>query len=228
MAIEVKSLSFIRDERRILSDVSFVVDSSLVVLGANGAGKTTLLKILAGLLTPNSGSVLIDNKSFSSRREWARLISYQPQSLPLVYPVKVKDFLRYSLYVQSCIPSDIEFSRSAKPPVFGYGSSFNEIVELLCIENLLEQDARTLSGGELKRVMLAGALLQGSKYVLFDEPTAFLDPNQEEVFIRSLIHVKKQITPLITTHSLKIIDRLDAAVIKLKNGSLYEGESLYV
>lgn len=209
MAIEVKSVSFSVGGRHILRDISLNISEPTVILGKNGAGKTTLLRLISGILTPTLGDVLIDGKILTSRKLWASSVAYQPQSLEIVFPIKVHDLLKLSGFCR------------------GSTENFDEVVQLLCLENLLGQDARTLSGGELRRVMLAGALIQGARYVLFDEPTAFLDPFQEEIFVKSLLHLENRMVPIITTHNLSLVDRLKTKTVKLKSGSLYDGDALY-
>lgn len=209
MAIDVSDVFYKIGQKQILNNITLSISHPTVILGANGAGKTSLLRLLAGLISPSSGTVKIDNIIPSSRKLWARSVAYQPQSLQIVFPIKVFDLLKLSGFCN------------------GTAKNFDEVVKLLCLEDLLREDARTLSGGELKRVMLGGALIQGAKYILFDEPTAFLDPHQEEIFIKSLLHLGDRIVPVITTHNLSIASRINAKTVKLKDGSQYDGETLY-
>ncbi|GEM_PF-6566009 len=209
MAIEVNKVYFRIGSKDILKDITLAISDPTIILGSNGAGKTSLLRLIAGLISPSSGEIKIDNKIPASRKDWAASIVYQPQSLEIVFPIKVYDLLKLSGFCK------------------GSTENFDEIVQLLCLEELLCQDARTLSGGELRRVMLAGALIQGARYVLFDEPTAFLDPFQEEIFVKSLLHLGDRVVPVITTHNLSLANRLGAKTLKLKKGGLYDGDALY-
>ena len=172
MNLNVDGLSVKIQGCHILKDISFEIPqgSSLVIMGPNGSGKTTLLRFLTGL-TLESLSFDYQNYEFSKNKilekeihERGKLFSYVPQ-----FP-EIQEGLTLSKY--------LELSRY---PYFGEENFHDErlrnrIVSLLKLESFLDRDLTTLSGGELKKSMIAGAFYQETPLVFLDEPFQALDP----------------------------------------------------
>lgn len=131
------------------------------LIGANGAGKTTLLRLVCGLLEHGSGSVRLGKRDLlaMSGRERAGLVSYVPQIADSSVPLSVSESL--------------EVARGANPAA---GRSVDEVLGTMNLQRFAERQLSQLSGGELKRAMIAQALAQDTQVMLLDEPTAHLDP----------------------------------------------------
>jgi iron complex transport system ATP-binding protein len=141
----------------------------VAVIGANGAGKSTLLASLAGLLVPDSGTILIDGRAISAftRVELARRRAYLPQNPRCEWPISVERLIALGLTPTLPVFGDL-------PPAFE-----TRIAEMVTQWDLIpqrEQAATTLSGGELARAMLARALVGDPGIVIADEPISGLDP----------------------------------------------------
>ncbi len=141
----------------------------VAVIGANGAGKSTLLASIAGLLAPDSGTILIDGRAISAftRVELARRRAYLPQNQRCEWPISVERLIALGL-----TPTLPAFG--GLPPPFE-----TRITEMLTQWDLLpqrDQAATTLSGGELARAMLARALVGDPDILIADEPITGLDP----------------------------------------------------
>jgi iron complex transport system ATP-binding protein len=169
--LSAKGLTVERGGRAILDDVSFSLDAGTFValVGANGAGKSTLLSVLAGLLKPDRGEVLLDGVTLASveRRELARHRAFLPQNPRAEWPISVERLVALGLTPQL--------------PAFGGlpGGFEPRLTDAIAACDLLPQrlqPATTLSGGELARAMLARALVGDPEVLIADEPITGLDP----------------------------------------------------
>jgi iron complex transport system ATP-binding protein len=221
-SIEVKNLTVIIDSNPILDDISFSVSEASVValLGKNGAGKTTLLKSLAGLIPYQRGSIVINSLHLKSiNKQISSKVAYLPQKINISSDILVKDFLLLGRYPILSTP----FSYS-----IGDYSAVNSIIDLLNLNGFENRKINSLSGGEQQRVLIASALCQGATTILFDEPTTFLDPYQQEKLfeIIELLRTSKKITFVITTHDLSRKFSWSDSIISLNNSKLgFTGQS---
>jgi iron complex transport system ATP-binding protein len=185
----------------------------LGLLGPNGSGKTTLLKILAGMLRPRSGRVLLDGAPLNqySRRALARRIAYVPQETHIAFDFSVLDIVLMGRFPHLGTfalegPADLHIARHA-----------------LAATDTAQFEARafaTLSGGEKQRVVIAAALAQSADLLLLDEPTASLDLGYQ-VEITSLLRRLNQehgTTFVVCTHDLNMAAALCSRVVMLQRG----------
>ena len=169
--LAAKGLTVERGGRVILDDVSFSLDPGTFValVGANGAGKSTLLSVLAGLLKPDRGDVLLDGVTLAGvdHRELARRRAFLPQNPRAEWPSSVERLVALGLTPQL--------------PAFGGlpGGFEPRLTDAIAACDLVPQrlqPATTLSGGELARAMLARALVGDPEVLIADEPITGLDP----------------------------------------------------
>ena len=203
--IEVDSIRY-RNVSFSLGPVSFEADRGEVfgIGGPNGSGKSTLIRLILGLLKPDSGSIRIEGKNLASltQRDISRKISYLPQSLFSPLNLSVQDVLLASEY-----------------SMLDRNESLSDLIEYFGLETLKNRDFNTLSGGEKRIVMFAGAVHQGADIIVMDEPDTFLDIDKE-IFLFNEIKKLSQSGKLIITifHDLnKLRDTCDR-VLLLKSG----------
>lgn len=224
MIYEVKDLDFTYPgtSRQILKKVSFSLAEGQVmeILGPNGAGKSTLLNCMAGLLKPDSGTILLDGRDITamSPKEIASVAAYVPQNHTPSFGYRVKDFV-----VMGAAP---------KLGVFGRPSEDDEIrcmevLEELGIDHLAERSYLEISGGERQQAMIARALIQDPKVILFDEPTAHLDYGNQHRMLKIVRNMsRKGYAVVITTHNPDHALLLkDNAGILDKDGHMISGPS---
>jgi iron complex transport system ATP-binding protein len=221
IALEARALSAAYGKTRALDGLSATVPGGAIValLGENGSGKSTLLKVIARILPPAGGDLLLEGRPLSQipRRETARRIAYVPQSAELVFPIRSLD-----LVLQGRAPHN---------PGFATDSPIDRALALEAmrscdVEALASRDASTLSGGEKRRVFLARALAQQAEIWLLDEPTSGLDPRHRLEFLETLarVHRERLTTVLFVTHEIDLAAALADRVILLKRGrALAEG-----
>jgi iron complex transport system ATP-binding protein len=202
-------------DERVLDHVSIEVQRGTVVglLGPNGSGKTTLLKLVAGVLSPQSGRVEIDGRPIEqlTRRELARRIAVVPQETHSTFDFSVIDMVLMGRYPHL---GPFELEGAADQAIA------REALAATGTERLESRPFATLSGGEKQRVVIASALAQASDMLLLDEPTAALDLGYQfeiTALLRQL-NADRQTTMIVSTHDLNLAAALCERVVLLKDG----------
>ena len=163
--LELKDISFARDNKQILNHVDLKIDNSKLVCitGPNGSGKSTLAKIIMGILTPDSGTILLDGQDITHKNitERAKLgIGFAFQQPVRFKGLTVKDLIEISAV------NSLKLSEACD-----YLSDVG-----LCAKDYLNREiSNSLSGGELKRIEIAMLAAKKSKLTVFDEPEAGID-----------------------------------------------------
>ncbi len=186
----------------------------VALLGENGSGKSTLLKVLAGLLAPSRGEVLLDGSSLARipRRAAARLLGYLPQGFEPFFPATALEVVllgRTPFLGSFATPSrrDLEIARGALEEVDAAG--------------LEERDVRSLSGGERQRVYLARVLAGEPRILLLDEPTASLDPRHRFVVLDVLRRrADEGVSCVFSTHEVDLAARTADDAVLLARGQV--------
>jgi ABC-type multidrug transport system ATPase subunit len=160
------------------------------LLGPNGAGKTSLLRMMATAVLPTSGTLQLlgrDPAVLSERREIRRRLGYLPQN-PGYYPgFTVTEFVEY-------------FALLKDVPAAGVPGAVATAVERVGLADRASARLRTLSGGMLRRVAIAQAIVNEPELLLLDEPTAGLDPEQRVAFRALLRELGQRATVVVSTH----------------------------
>ena len=224
MSISARNLSFAYPRRGwsspgrpVVRGVSLDVPAGarLGILGPNGSGKTTLLKLLAGVLVPAAGDVVLDGRPMRqwSRRDIARRIAVVPQQTHPAFDYTVLELALMGRYphletfeIESAADVEIAHSALAATGTAAFaGRPFS-----------------TLSGGEQQRVVIASALAQQPHLLLLDEPTASLDPGYQ-LEIASLLrqlHRDNGLTMVIATHDLNLAASVCDTIALVDGGAL--------
>jgi tungstate transport system ATP-binding protein len=184
---------------------------ALGLVGPNGSGKTTLLAILALLLTPVSGSVLLrGGESTGSRKRWKlrRQVTLIHQK-PVLFSTTVRHNVSYGLRVLGLPARDIE-------------TRVGVILDELGLTSAAEKQAQELSGGEAQRVVLARGLVLETPIVLLDEPTHSLDSTFRPVLLELLrkANQSRRATIIVATHDFEFLSSLADRIIRLEGGSI--------
>ncbi|MCI9889961.1 ATP-binding cassette domain-containing protein [Micrococcales bacterium 31B] len=184
-----------------------------VLLGPNGAGKSTLLSLVAGAETPRRGNITVNGTSLSrrTRKLYQRRLGWMPQSIVALRALTVREQVAYAGWLKGMSRRDAWKSAA-------------EYVELVDLSDKMDSLATSLSGGQLRRVGLAQALVHSPDVLLLDEPTAGLDPAQRATFRSVLQRARAETRVLMSTHQVDDLDELFDEVSVLANGeSLWEG-----
>ncbi|WP_077624013.1 thiol reductant ABC exporter subunit CydD [Sediminibacillus massiliensis] len=214
--IELKSTSFQYEEDGFsLSDIQAVFEpySQAAIIGRSGSGKTTLLHLIAGLIRPSEGEVIISGKGQSEwmEEDWFSKITYISQQ-PYLFSGTIADNIAIT---GTGIPSMERVKEAAEK------AGLSELIQSLKdgYETRIGEAGRGLSGGEKQRIAVARAFYKNPSVVLFDEPTTGLDLRTEQI-VQDAIHELAQGATIITVaHRLHTIKNADK-ILFLENGRL--------
>lgn len=210
MSIEVKNLTKAFDERKVLDDISFNVEDgeTLAVVGFSGSGKSTILKLICGLLTPDNGEIT------TTGGEIAMVFQYSA----LFDSLNVADNIAFALHERK----DLRNKYSEKE----IKNIVSEKLELVGLKGIESKFPSELSGGMQKRVSFARAIVTEPKTILYDEPTAGLDPISSTLIEDYIVRLKEEThaSSIVVTHQMSTIQRTANRVIMLYDGKIvYEG-----
>ena len=194
-----------------LEETSFTAEKGefIAIIGPSGSGKSTFLSIAAGLQKPTQGNVMINDKTFSEKKEKERArirfeeVGFILQASNLIPFLKVSDQLKLV----------DKLSKKEKSPL--------DLLQLLGIEKLKNKFPEQISGGEKQRVAIARALYNNPSIIFADEPTASLDSKRAMDVVDILAKMTKQQnkTTIMVTHDLRLIDQCDK-VYEMNDGVL--------
>jgi len=180
------------------------------LLGPNGAGKTSLLRVMATAMPPSSGSLRLlgrDPGSYRPRREIRRRLGYLPQN-PGYYPgFTVAEYVEY-------------FALLKEVPALRIGTAVTTAIDRVGLSDRRRARLRTLSGGMLRRAAIAQAIVNEPELLLFDEPTAGLDPEQRVAFRALLRDLGRLATVVVSTHLVEDVAIACAEVAVMDRGSI--------
>jgi ABC-2 type transport system ATP-binding protein len=212
LGINIQQLSKNYGNTVALNNISLAFDQNGVIglLGPNGAGKTSLMKILTGFLTQWEGEVSIGGLNLRQElKKVQQQMGYLPENNPLYPEMYVKEYLKFvgDLYALQ------------KPPVL-------EVIEKTGLGEHAFKKIGVLSKGYKQRVGLAATLLHDPKYLILDEPTTGLDPNQV-VEIRKLIQtLGREKLVFLSTHILQEVEAMCDRVVILNKGKVVLNQTL--
>jgi len=217
--LEAQHLTFAYPSRGIspfeLTDVSASMPRGSItgLLGPNGGGKSTLLRMLAGIMTPNSGRVLLDGQPVSAmaRRSIARRIAVVPQGTHPAF-----DYTSMEMVLMGRHPHLGMFELEGPDDV----AIACEAMAATATRDLAERSFLTLSGGEQQRVALASALAQSPEVLLLDEPTASLDLGYQLEIAALLrrLNQERGVTMVVATHDLNFAASVCDRLVLLRKG----------
>ncbi len=206
MSIEVKNLVKIYDDKKVIDDVSFKVENgeTLAIVGFSGSGKSTILKLICGLTEKDSGEII------TSKGDIAMVFQYSA----LFDSLNVADNISFAL-------------RERKDLRNKYNEDdLREIVsqklELVGLKGIEQKFPSELSGGMQKRVSFARAIVTEPNTILYDEPTAGLDPISSTLIEDYIVRLKDETNAasIVVTHQMSTITRTANKVIMLYGGKI--------
>lgn len=209
MQIAIEHLNLVYPTgKKALSDISLTLQSPSLIglLGPNGAGKSTLMKLLVAGLLPTSGSITVDGEPLGKcERELKAKLGCLPQHFGLYDELTVWQFLDYMAALKG-----IKDSRTA----------INASLEATGLEEKRKARIRTLSGGQRQRVGIAQALLGEPEFLIFDEPTVGLDPEERIRFRNFFSQTAQNKLVLLSTHIIEDVQSVCNQLIVISHGQI--------
>jgi ABC-2 type transport system ATP-binding protein len=200
-----------------VDDVSFSVEPGQLVglLGPNGAGKTTTVSIIAGLVGPERGDVLVGGKRMSGDTDpLKRRIGLVPQDLALYDELSAQDNLRFFGALYGLTGAALN-------------SAMTSALTLVGLADRARERVKTFSGGMKRRLNLAAGLLHDPDVLLLDEPTVGVDPQSRNAIFDNLEELKRRGKALLyTTHYMEEAERLADRVVVIDRGKVVADDTL--
>ena len=192
-----------------VNNLSYTMDTGVYgLLGVNGAGKTTLMRMLCTLLTPTSGTITWDGQDiFSLGSAYRNLLGYLPQDFGYYPDFSVQDYLLYIASIKGLRPATAR-------------QRMQNLLEQVGLTQVRRQKMKKLSGGMKRRAGIAQAMLNDSKILILDEPTAGLDPKERIRFRNLISELAENRLVLLSTHIVSDVEYIADQILLMKDGSL--------
>lgn len=178
------------------------------LLGPNGAGKSSLMRLLATIVSPSSGDILLEGKSiFTKNNHYRSMLGYLPQYFGVYENLSATEFLNYIAAIKGIDRKTAQVD-------------IEKCLERLNLSEVANQAMSTYSGGMRQRVGIAQALLSSPKIVIFDEPTVGLDPDERARFRDILVEISDSSIVLLSTHIVSDVESIADQIAIMQSGRL--------
>ncbi|MCL7746692.1 ABC transporter ATP-binding protein [Halalkalibacter alkaliphilus] len=204
--VSINGLSKTYKEHKAVNSISFDIEKGrcIALLGPNGAGKTTTLQMLAGLLTPTSGSIEFAGYE---KKDYRPLIGFLPQHPSFFNWMTPREFLQFAGEL-----SDV--------PKKQLNARIEETLAFVSLQDVKNKKIGGFSGGMKQRLGLAQALLHEPELLILDEPVSALDPTGRRDVLELIDQLKSKMTILFSTHILHDAEQVCEEILMLKDGEL--------
>lgn len=210
MEFRFENVSKIFGEVHAVDHVTYTMGKGVYgLLGLNGAGKTTLMRMLCTVMSPTEGIITWNgNDIFKMGEKYRGKLGYLPQDFGYYPDLTVYDYLMYIASIKGLRPI------AAK-------SRGSELLEQVGLKKYKKRKMKTLSGGMLRRVGIAQAMLNDPQILVLDEPTAGLDPNERIRFRNLISELSEERLVLLSTHIVSDIEFIANEIIMMKDGRFF-------
>ena len=221
-AIEFRNVTMIYDGRKVLNDLSFKVmkGETKIILGGSGCGKSTTIKLVLGLIKPDDGQILVEGEDITNYNENQMMkvrkkLGMIFQEGALFDSLSVYENVAFKLHEQGVPEEDVE-------------SEVRRMLRFVNLEDAIDKMPAELSGGMRRRVGIARALVGDPKIVMFDEPTAGLDPPTARTICELAMKLRdlEDVSSIFVTHEMNNLDYLTSeyAVVNEAGEVVFEKE----
>jgi phospholipid/cholesterol/gamma-HCH transport system ATP-binding protein len=221
-AIEFRNVTMIYDDRKVLNSLSFKVmkGETKIILGGSGCGKSTTIKLVLGLLKPDSGQILVDGEDITNYSEEKmtkvrKKIGMVFQEGALFDSLSVYENVAFKLHEHGVLEEEVE-------------AEVRRMLRFVNLEDAIDKMPAELSGGMRRRVGIARALVGDPKIVMFDEPTAGLDPPTSRTICELAMKLRdlEDVSSIFVTHEMNNLDYLcsEYAVVNDAGEVVFEKE----
>ena len=210
LAIETKNLNKKYKEKTAVNEINLKINQGelFALLGTNGAGKTTTIKMLSTLILPTDGEIKINGLDIiKDRQKIKEILNVSPQETAIAPNLSVKENLEFMAGVYQ---------------ISNKKEKINELIEMFKLDEVLNQKAKTLSGGWQRKVSIAISLINEPKILFLDEPTLGLDVIARKELWAIIEKLKGKITIILTTHYMEEAESLSDRIGIMAKGRLVD------
>lgn len=206
--ITIENLTKTFGKKKALDNLSVTLEPGVIgLLGPNGSGKTTLLRTLTELYKTKSGKILLDGADVTNTDALPAVTGYLPQKFGMFRELTVYDMMDY-------------FAVLKKIPKAEKRAEIERVVEFVNLTDRIKDRVGSLSGGMVRRLGIAQAVLGSPKVMLFDEPTAGLDPEERMRFKNLVRQLPRDSIVLISTHIVEDVEAVCDHVMVMRQGTV--------
>ena len=211
--IEIKSLSKKYKKKLVLNNINLKISNGVYgLLGPNGAGKTTFMRCLVNLINFDNGQIIIQGKNIEKDKSYLKQMGYVPQKFGLFEEFTVYEVMEYFYALKNISKKSIK-------------DDIESILNLVNLENKKNDKIKTLSGGLVRRVGIAQALINNPRVIIFDEPTVGLDPEERIRFKNIVSKIKENKIIIISTHIVEDVEAVCDNIIIMNKGNILSVKS---
>lgn len=207
--LELKNLEKKYDKNTVVNKINLSIDQGVIygLLGPNGAGKSTTINMITGLLTPNSGRIIYDEKE-SKISKWKKNIGLVPQDFALYWDLTAEENVKFFCSLYGFKGNDLK-------------ERVTKALEFVGLMEVRKKRASTFSGGMKRRLNIACAIAHTPKLIIMDEPTVGIDPQSRNHILQSVKKLKESGSTIIyTSHYMEEIEEICDTIAIMDHGNV--------
>lgn len=207
--LELKNLEKKYDKNTVVNKINLSIGQGVIygLLGPNGAGKSTTINMITGLLTPNSGSIIYDEKE-SKISKWKKNIGLVPQDFALYWDLTAEENVKFFCSLYGFKGNDLK-------------ERVTKALEFVGLMEVRKKRASTFSGGMKRRLNIACAIAHTPKLIIMDEPTVGIDPQSRNHILQSVKKLKESGSTIIyTSHYMEEIEEICDTIAIMDHGNV--------
>lgn len=215
--LEINNMTKKFGKKTVLNDISFTFENGIYgLLGPNGSGKTTIMRCITGLYKTPKNTIVYKDENEKENANFFSEIGYLPQSFGMFKEITVKEMLEL-------------FANLKEIPKKENEEEILRVLQMVNLSNEIDTKIGNLSGGMVRRVGIAQALLGDPKIMIFDEPTVGLDPEERLRFKNIISKLSKDKIIIISTHIVEDVEAICNKIIIMNKGNiLVSGDNEYI
>lgn len=206
--LQINNLSKSFKKKTAIDNFSYEFKNGVyVILGPNGSGKTTLLRCISNVYPVSKGVIMYEKKDVLSNKDFFKNLGYLSQSFGTFKDLSVREVMCFFASLKGVEKSSVN-------------EEINRTIELVNLFDRINDKVYSLSGGMIRRLGIAQAILGEPRIILLDEPTTGLDPEECLKFKNTILDLKKDKIIIISTHNIESVESLCDTVLVMNKGKL--------